>query len=177
MTCYCGQEFTPTQGARLRCPLCAVSKVPQRRAFKRLDYLASRSHEETALVLKLPLKLVLTAEAAGLAKLRELGRRAIAPTFGGRTLPPDLRATLRTFERVRDKLAENGCEQEAREVQEIIDTLEARVREITERWAAESGPTLDDKSHTRNASLIGESRLRPSRVHRTAMETPHPTSP
>jgi hypothetical protein len=97
-------------------------------------------------VLKLPLKLVLSAEATGLAKLRELGRHAVVPTFGGRTLPADLRNALQTFERVRDRLAEFGCEAEAAEVQEILDRLDQRVREITEQWAANNCLTDDERT-------------------------------
>lgn len=130
-TCYCGIEFKPRAGAKLRCPLCAAAKPALRHGPPALDYLSQRSVKATAEVLKIPLKLVLSAEATAIAKLKVLGKGQVGETFGGRTLTPQLRAELKEFRATLQKLEEAGAAEEARAVKEILDALEASVRDIT----------------------------------------------
>lgn len=142
-TCYCGIEFKPRPGAKLRCPLCAAAKPALRHGPPALDYLSQRSREATAKVLKIPLKLVLSAEATAIAKLRVLGKGQVGETFGGRTLTPELQAELRGFRATLQKLEEAGAVEEAAAVKQILDTLATNVRDITYASASEESPARE----------------------------------
>lgn len=142
MTCYCGQQFSPTPDTRLRCPLCRASKAALRRGPGKLDYLSRLPAIEVARTLKLPLQIVLSDEATGIAKLRAASKQDI-PKFGGRTLPTELQRELQAFRGTIDRLLAAGLPGEAARVKEIIDNLEARVRDITSSQNETDRPAED----------------------------------